>query len=816
MSYAEVAVDAPTGSNRTFSYSYVEGMEILPGHLVRVPFGARKLQGIVVRLVAVPGVPETRDIDSVLIPEPLLSEIQIEVAEWLSRYYSCSLFEAAAQMLPPGGRLRSRTFFAISPKQDNIDGFQLTELQQRVMEFLNGKGEVDQERVVRLLGERVRPSLSALAKRGFLDRSTKAAGRNLSPKYREVASLSPGSEASVRDWLTLSTGRAPRQAALAAKLLESKAPLVLAEARKEYGAGPVKALSERGWLVKERVAVDRDPLEGRVFPPSPSVKLTGGQERVARDICETLGDPSAMPRTHLIQGVTGSGKTEVYLAAVERCLSMGKKAIVLVPEIALTYQTIERFASRFPGQVAVLHSGLSRGERYDQWWRVWRGDYGVVIGSRSAIFAPQRDLGLIVIDEEHEWTYKQHDASPRYHAREVAAHFAELSGAVLVLGSASPDVDSYFRGLKKEYRLHLLPDRIAANESDGRVRDANAPLADVKIVDMRQELRRGNRDMFSGELASAMDDCINAGGQMMLFLNRRGSSSHMQCRSCGYSLRCTRCDVPLTYHGSTNRLLCHYCGLRRRLTEQCPSCLNYRMSMYGIGTQAVVEEVEARYPDVGVVRWDRDVPAGPKAYEEYLGKFRSGEARILVGTQMIAKGLHFPRVTLVGVVSADVGLNIPDYRVGERAFQILCQVAGRAGRGDEKGRVIFQTYQPENYAVRAAALQDYQSFYREEMAYRLEQANPPYSKLIRLLFSHTNGAYCEQQANKLAGILHDERDAWGLSDVDILGPTPAYPTRLRGRYRCHIILRGPDPRILLDSVTVPARWVVDIDPVSLT
>ncbi|MCH7652330.1 MAG: primosomal protein N' [Chloroflexi bacterium] len=816
MRYAEVAVDAPTGSNRTFSYSCVEGMEVLPGHLVRVPFGARKLQGIVVRLVAVPGVPETRDIDSVLISEPLLSEIQVEVAEWLSRYYRCSLFEAAAQMLPPGKRLRDRTFFAVSPKLDNIEGVRLTELQERVVEFLNGKGDVDQERVVRLLGERVRPSLSSLVKRGVLDRSTRAAGGNLSHKYREVASLSPGSEATVREWLTRSTGKAPRQAALAARLLESKAPLVLAEARKEYGAGPVKALSDRGWLVKEREAVDRDPLEGRVFPPSPPVRLTEGQERVARDVCDTLGDPSAFPRTHLIQGVTGSGKTEVYLAAVERCLSMGKKAIVLVPEIALTYQTIERFASRFPGQVAVLHSGLSPGERHDQWWKVWRGDYGVVIGSRSAIFAPQRDLGLIVIDEEHEWTYKQHDANPRYHAREVAARFAELSGAVLILGSASPDVDSYFRGLKKEYRLHLLPDRVAANESDGRVRDASAPLADVKIVDMRRELRSGNRDMFSRELASAMDDCLNAGGQMMLFLNRRGSSSHMQCRSCGYSLRCTRCDVPLTYHGSTDRLLCHYCGLRRRLTEQCPGCLNYRMSKYGIGTQAVAEEVEARYPDVGVVRWDRDVPAGPKAYEEYLGKFRSGEARILVGTQMIAKGLHFPRVTLVGVVSADVGLNIPDYRVGERAFQILCQVAGRAGRGEEKGRVIFQTYQPENYAVRAAALQDYQSFYTQEMAYRLEQANPPYSKLIRLLFSHTNGAYCEQQANKLAGILHDERDAWGLSDVDILGPTPAYPTRIRGRYRWHIILRGPDPRILLDSVTVPARWVVDIDPVSLT
>jgi primosomal protein N' (replication factor Y) len=551
-----------------------------------------------------------------------------------------------------------------------------------------------------------------------------------------------------------------------------------------------------------------------VFEPAPKVQLSPRQDAVASAIRTTISDASRFPRTFLIQGVTGSGKTEVYLDAVEHCLSLGKRAIVMVPEIALTPQTIERFASRFPGEVAILHSGITAGERFDQWWKVKQGEYGVVIGSRSAVFAPQPDLGLIVMDEEHEWTYKQHDGSPRYHARSVALKMSEETGAVVVLGSASPDVASYYRGLRKEYNLFLLPDRLSSSVSPAA--SSTTPLADVTLVDMRKELLEGHRDLFSRLLAAAMKDCLDSGDQMILFLNRRGTAAYMQCRNCGYGMRCRRCDVAVTYHRQQKRLVCHYCGERRAVPDKCPSCLAYRLSFYGIGTQMVVDEVQNKFPEASVLRWDRDAARSPKAYEELLTRFRSGKAQVLVGTQMIAKGLHFPNVTLVGVVSADIGLNIPDYRAGERSFQLLCQVAGRAGRGESPGKVIVQTFQPENYAVRSAAEQDYQGFYRKEMSFRRQHSNPPYSKLIRLLYTHTNQAQCEREASQLGNLLRQQREERGLSDIDVLGPMPAYPSRLKGHYRWHIVMRGPEPRNLLDRINVPTGWTIDVDPIALT
>jgi primosomal protein N' (replication factor Y) len=488
----------------------------------------------------------------------------------------------------------------------------------------------------------------------------------------------------------------------------------------------------------------------------------------------------------------------------------------MVPEIALTHQTVERFEARFPGRVALLHSRLTPGQRSDQWRRIKAGNFGIVIGSRSAVFSPQPDLGLIVIDEEHEWTYKQQDTSPRYHTRDVAERLSALTGAVVVMGSASPDLVSHYRGLRREIRLLRLPDRVATGGASVPTGDETGRLARVSVVDMREELREGNRDIFSRQLISALTQCLYKGEQAIMFLNRRGLSSFVQCRTCGAGLRCRSCDIPLTYHRSDGRLACHYCGYKRRPPSSCPKCRSYRLSYYGAGTESVAEEVSRLFPDVKVLRWDRDSTRSPRAYEEMLTGFRSGGAQVLVGTQMIAKGLHFPSVTLVGVVSADIGLNIPDYRSGERAFQLLCQVAGRAGRGRLPGRVVIQTYQPDNYAVRAAAAQDYQRFYREEIAFRREQSNPPFGRLVHLVHSHTNRAACERNAVALGEALAEQKESWGHWDVELLGPAPAYPPRLRGRYRWHIILRGQEPRALLDRVTVPTGWVVDIDPVALT
>jgi primosomal protein N' (replication factor Y) len=560
--------------------------------------------------------------------------------------------------------------------------------------------------------------------------------------------------------------------------------------------------------------VDRDPLAGLVVAPAAPVELTPGQAVIAREIRRILEDAERHPRTFLVQGVTGSGKTEIYLDATEKCLALGKRAIVLVPEIALTHQTIERFAARFPGQVAVQHSGLSDGERHDQWWRIKQGDYGIVIGSRGAVFAPQPDLGLIVLDEEHEWTYKQQDASPRYHARSVAERLSEMTGAVVLMGSASPDVGTYYRGLLKDINLFLLADRFAVGSD--RNGERKGSLARVHLVDMREELKSGNREMFSRKLFFELEQCIASGDQAVLFINRRGSASSLQCRNCGFTVRCRRCDITMTLHRQPDRLLCHYCGDRRAIIEQCPRCLTFRMSFYGFGTETVLGELQRHFSDASAIRWDRDTVRTAKDYETALNRFRSGEAQVLVGTQMIAKGLHFPNVTLVGVVSADVGLHIPDFSAAERTFQIVCQVAGRSGRGERPGTVVVQTYQPENYAVQSAAAQDYQAFYRREMAFRRRQADPPYSKLIRLLYAHRNAAQCEGDAIRLSDSLREQRDAWGMSDVDLLGPVPAFPARLRGMYRWQIVLRGPEPRLLLDKASVPTGWQVDMDPVSLS
>lgn len=813
MRFAEIAVDAPAGAERTFSYSIPSRLAVVPGQTVRVPFGPRTLPGVVFSIESNPQVPSTRDLSSVTSPEPYLSAQQLELAKWLSRYYMCTLYEAASVMLPPGGRSRARTVLSLTASDDDIEQAHLTPLQKRIVTYLSTRQSAQQERVIRAFGEEVRASISSLVNRKLISRETKSSQSTVSQKVIEFGSATELGKREFNEWDSAHRKRAPRQAELMDHLLECD-KLSLTDARREHGAAAVATLLGRKWIGRENIAVRKDPTSGIMLTPASQITLTQEQSHIADRIRSALGDSTTRRRTFLIQGVTGSGKTEVYLYAVEKCISLGKQAIVLVPEIALTQQTIERFASRFQGRVAVLHSGISPRERQDQWIRMRQGEFDIVIGSRSAIFAPMPNIGLIVLDEEHEWTYKQHDSAPRYHSRDVALKISEQTDAVVILGSASPDIASYFKGLKKEYDLSLLRERVAdSSESQKAIR---SELPTVSLVDMRQELKQGNVSIFSRELASSIQHCLDDGQQAILFLNRRGSASHVQCRNCGFTMRCRRCDITLTLHRQAQRIICHYCGERRRLPDKCPECLTFRMSFYGIGTQAVVDEVNNRFPEASVMRWDRDSVGGTKGYAELLDRFRSGEAQVLVGTQMIAKGLHFPNVTLVGVISADIGLNIPDYRSGERSFQILCQVAGRSGRGSIPGSVVIQTYQPEHYAITSAADQDYQAFYRKEMAYRREQSNPPYSRLIRLLYTHTNQARCEQEALDFAAELDRQMKAHGTTDVDMIGPTPAFPAQLRGRYRWHIVLRGPNPRSLLDRVTVPKDWSVDVDPVAIT
>jgi len=813
--YAEVAVDAAVGLGRTFSYSIPASLDMCAGQLVDVPFGPRRLRGVVFSLASTPQVAETRDIHAVVYEDPVLSETALKLARWVGDYYRCSLFEAAAPMLPPGGRLRPRTYLTVTPDSEGRSAPSLDSDQRRAVEYIAGKGRVDEERLVRALGPRVRSMLRGLVRSGLITRHYGTAGQPVGPRYREQVYLAPSGRGAL-DRMPEIRQRAPRQTAFIDRLSRDEGTVTLTEARKEFGASAVNALLARGWVSREAVQVDRDPLEGRVYQPVRPVALTPYQQRAASEVRAALDSASPSRSVFLLQGVTGSGKTEVYLDAVARCIELGRKAIVLVPEIALTPQTIERFASRFTGQVAVLHSGLSQGQRFDQWWKIARGRYDLVVGSRGAVFAPQPELGLIVLDEEHEWTYKQHDSTPRYHARDVALELAGLTAGVVVMGSASPDVESFHRAVRGNYRLLSLPRRVFAPGVAPAGSRGGQGLAQVEVVDMRRELREGNRGMFSGALMEALNECLDKGDQAILFLNRRGTASHLQCRNCGLALRCRRCDVTMTYHRAAVRLVCHYCGERRRPTTMCPRCLSFKMGYLGIGTQAVVDEVAARFPGLSVLRWDRDTTTARDAYEELLERFRSGDAQVMVGTQMVAKGLHFPSVTVVGVVAADIGLHVPDFRAGERSFQLLCQVAGRAGRGASGGRVIIQTFQPDNYAVKAAARQDYEGFYGLEIAHRGEQGNPPFSRLVRLLYAHTNRARCEGEVRRLASALTEQKAAWGFSDVELLGPTPAYPSRLKGHYRWQFILRGQQPRILLDRVAVPQGWTVDVDPLGVS
>ncbi len=816
MKYAEVAVDSPVGAGRTFTYSVPDGLKLAPGHLLRVPFGPRTLQGVVLELSSVANVPYTRDVLALVYPDVLLDNDRLAIARWVSDYYMCGLFEAVAPMLPHGSRARPATYLESLVDDPSEVRSGLTKRQAEVLEHIHSKGRVSQDQLI----EARRTSRSVIDRLVDAGHVRRSEGGRIGPsvKRRMVQSLKLSDPAMALDspeYEALEKA-APKQSGLIRRLASERHPMRIAEARREYGRGAVKALLTNGLLETQSIQEFRDPLADKTFQSARPVILTSEQAEAASRVRSALEKPESGPASFLLHGVTGSGKTEVYLDAVERCLELGKRAIVLVPEIALTHQTVSRFAARFPGQVAVLHSGLSDGQRFDQWWKIRGGEYQIAIGSRSAVFAPLPDLGLIVLDEEHEWTYKQSEPSPRYHARDVALQLASIKGAVVLLGSATPELETYYSARRRQSGLLELPARVASRP--GAANDPPMPgrLPVVRVVDMAQELKSGSAGILSSPLTEAIRETLDSSGQVLLFLNRRGSGSFLQCRSCGEVVKCNGCDVALTYHRGAERLVCHYCGRRRRQPEQCGACMNRRLSLYGFGTESVAADVEEAFPGTKVVRWDRDTAGRLADSESILNEFASGKAQVLVGTQMVAKGLHFPSVSLVGVVLADIGLNVPDFRSGERTFQLLCQVAGRAGRGETEGKVIIQTYRPDHYAVRAAAEQDFLNFYVQEMAFRKEHGNPPYSKVIRLVYAHTNRAHTERAAIDLSEQLRLSRDARAFNDEAVLGPAPAYPPRVRGRYRWQIVLRGPQPRRLLDTIAVPHGWIVDVDPVSFS
>ena len=480
---------------------------------------------------------------------------------------------------------------------------------------------------------------------------------------------------------------------------------------------PLSYLVEKEMAAVVEKEAMRSPYYGRV-DALPDPELTAGQQEALSELIPALKRPE---KPFLVHGVTGSGKTEVYIRLVREALRQGKGAIILVPEIVLTPQMIQWFRSRFGDAMAVMHSRLSPGERFDEWRRIRLSQARIVIGARSAVFAPVENLGVVIVDEEHEQTYLS-DRFPQYDAREMAVSRGRREGAVAVLASATPSIYSYAMARRGDYILVEMPHRVL-----------NRPMPQVHVVDMRAELRRGNHSMFSGLLQQKLEECIGAGRQAMLFINRRGYASSVNCRKCGETIRCSRCDVSMTYHSVDRTLRCHYCGEIRPMPALCPACQSPYIRPMGTGTQKVEEELNRRFPGAGVIRMDMDTTAGKNAHFELVDRFRARQAQILLGTQMIAKGLDFPQVTLVGAVMADMTLNFPDYRAPERTFQLLVQVAGRAGRGEKPGEVVIQTYQPDHYAIAGAATQDYRAFFNREFQRRKNDLYPPFTLMARFL-----------------------------------------------------------------------------------
>ena len=817
MAFAEVAVNAAAPIRQTFTYRIPDGLEVEVGHAVYVPFGARTLQGIVMEVTETPAFADAREIEGLIDERSLASRERVELAKWLAEYYLAPLFDCVSLMLPAGFKRKPLTFVRRAFWAGASTEEDLSESERAVLEAL-GERETDAEELKREVKGGAR-TISALIKRGLLARTYRLARPAVSAKTMREIRLAVGEKTALEEAKRLredGKNAAERRAAVI-EALAIEESMSLAKAR-EIGLTPalLRDLQADGVVAVEDVQVVRDPLLERHYAKREAPELTQDQRRAADAICAALDrrnqpDPPARD-VFLLHGVTGSGKTEVYLAALDRAVALGKRGIVLVPEIALTPQTVRRFAERFPGRVAVMHSGLSLGQHFDIWHEVRDGRYDVVIGARGALFAPMPDVGLVIIDEEHEWTYKQADASPRYHARRAAEEFCRLSAAVLVLGSATPDVESHFAAQSERYHLLELPERLLQSD-DGSVRPG--PLPEVDVVDLREELKSGNRSIFSRELARAVRTALEANEQVILFLNRRGTASFVQCRDCGYVPECKSCAAALTFHGPEERLVCHYCGRRYPLPTICPECGGRRIRQVGLGTERVEEEARREFAGARTVRWDRDVTRARGSHETILAKFLAHEADILIGTQMIAKGLDIPLVTLVGVVSADVALHLPDFRAGERTFQLLEQVAGRAGRGERGGRVIIQTYTPDHYAIEAAAAHDYHALYERELEFRRRMGYPPFGRLVRMTFAHTNSDYAQRQAATMANRLREEQQRLGVPNLDVLGPAPAFVPRLRGRYRWNVILRGSEPTQLLRDEPLPRGWTVDVDPISV-
>ncbi|MBA9024924.1 primosomal protein N' [Peribacillus huizhouensis] len=764
MNIATVIVDVPAKqTDREFDYMIPDKWVhiIQPGMRVIVPFGPRMVQGFVTSLKEKSQWKKLRSIKEPMDIDPVLNDELLALGDWLTEETLCYKISAFQAMLPSAMKAKYEKIIKINDQKRN-------QVHPIILQMMENKDALSWKEVI----EGDKASLfQKEVRNGHLEVLYYVKNRNNKKTMRMIIpALNKEGLIQVKKSLPKT---AKKQHDILDFFIETPKKVLLKELLDITHAsnGTVKALIDKEILVESNEEVYRDPYENRTFAKKPFFKLTDEQAIAIAPIKESIKNDRH--DVFLLYGVTGSGKTEIYLQAIDDVIKKGGEAIMLVPEISLTPQTVKRFKERFGEQVAVMHSGLSIGEKYDEWRKIHRKEVKVVVGARSAVFAPFENLGIIIIDEEHESSYKQEE-TVRYHARDVAIQRAKFHNCSVILGSATPTLESFARAQKNVYKLLTL---------SKRMNDHALPA--VEIVDMREELRNGNRSMFSQILFTKLQDRLEKKQQTVLMLNKRGHSSFVMCRSCGYVANCPNCEISLTYHRSNHSLKCHYCGHEESMLAACPECESEHIRFFGTGTQKVEEELAKILPEAKVIRMDVDTTTRKGSHERLLQAFGEGKADILLGTQMIAKGLDFPNITLVGVLSADTMLHLPDFRSSEKTFQLLTQVSGRAGRHELTGEVVIQTYTPEHYSIELSGQQDYNTFYLREMIIRRTNHYPPYYYIALVTVSHEDLMTAVSVTEKISTFMRN-----GLSEgALILGPSASPISRINNRYRYQCLIK---------------------------
>lgn len=765
MEIAGVIVDVPTKqTDKAFDYLIPERFReiIRPGMRVIVPFGPRNIQGFVTEVKSESDFKQLREIIEPMDLEPVLNQELLELGNWLTENTLCFKIFAYQAMLPAALKAKYEKKVKLAP------GVRASELPEVLQAYFEKDGILDWEEALK---SGIVTHLQRQSAKGNLEIIYVVKEKVKKKHVKYVRPLV--SQHQIKEEMERLPGNAEKQKQVLAYFLEDFQTIELSQlvANVKTSTSTVKALMEKKLLTEIEMEVYRDPYENRIFERTRPLPLTEAQSAAISPILDAIETNSH--EVFLLYGVTGSGKTEIYLQSIQEVIEKGQEAIVLVPEISLTPQMVNRFKGRFGNMVAVLHSGLSAGEKYDEWRKIQRKEVKVVVGARSAIFAPFENLGIIIIDEEHETSYKQEEM-PRYHAKDVAIERAKTNNCPVVLGSATPSLESFARAQKKVYHLLSLPTRMNKQS-----------LPSVEIIDMREELRSGNRSMFSRKLFEMLKMRIENKEQSVLFLNKRGHSSFVMCRDCGYVVNCPNCDISLTYHRAGGQMKCHYCGYETYVPKACPECSSEYIRYFGTGTQKVEEELGKILPEARVIRMDVDTTGKKGSHERLLKEFQDGKADILLGTQMIAKGLDFPNITLVGVLSADTMLHLPDFRSSEKTFQLLTQVSGRAGRHELPGEVIIQTYTPEHYSIELAGKQDYDLFYQHEMMVRKLHHYPPFYYLSLITVSHEQLMTVVTATENIVNYVRSQVS----NEAVVLGPAASPIPRINNRYRYQCLIK---------------------------